>query len=375
MGGSETTAEVEVSTSTAAPESSEEEDTPAWFNAIFYLSFIVVMVGMGTTVSIPALKDRLSQPKGIAIAWVHQFIILPFLAYLLTEAFGTPEIYAVALRIQSMCPGGTMSNVLCFLGMADVPISIACTTLSTISALFMMPFNLFLYLSDQSDLEFTDIIPSMLVSLMIVLVGTCVGMTMMEYCEKVGARFQNAAGPALVVIIGLVVYNMATTGENPFNPEDPALVLIPCFLIPTLALISTMGFGTLFGIPTQQRIAISLETSVQNQALALSLLYQIYDGDDQTKAAAVPILYSVGGLTANWGTLILCYYIGWSYADPKLSFCENFDKARDHMRNGTYPGQTDDEDDNDAGDVENADKRKPDTEMSETTEINVTKRS
>merc|ERR1712079_146650 len=97
--------------------------------------------------------------------------------------------------------------------------------------------------------------------------------------------------------------------------------------------------ATVVGIPKPQRVAVSLETSVQNTPLCLALLYQIYDGDDETKSAAVPILYGVGSGFYNICLLITMYHIGWSYARKDKTLCENFKLAREAMVSGVALGE------------------------------------
>lgn len=296
------------------------------------------MVGMGTTTSIHSLTKRFKEPAGLIVAWMHQFCILPFFAYLIAEIFNFNSIYSVALKIQSMCPGGTNSNVLCFLGMADVPLSIACTTLSSISALFMMPLWIFVYLPDEESIDFGESIINILIGLAIVIGGTGVGIFLVETRPELAEKISTYTGPVLLLLLIMVFAQMGADGTNPFDPKDPANTITGSFLLPVLASISTLFWASVVGIPKPQRIAVSLETSVQNTPLCLALLYQIYDGDDESESAIIPVLYGIGSGIYNIAVLVIAYNIGWSYAVKDKTICENFALARQAMVTGVSMG-------------------------------------
>lgn len=295
------------------------------------------MMTMGTSVSLEVMKSRLKEPWGVIIAWVHQFLILPFIAFLICELTGINSIYAVALKIQAMCPGGATSNVSTFIGLADVPLSIACTSISTVSALFMMPFWIWVYLPNEESIDFSSTIGNIMIGLGIVVLGTGIGMYLVERRPEAAARLNRFGGPIMIAMIALVLLSGGESGESPVNPDEPGKTFFACTMIPGFALMSTLIVGTIVGIPKPQRLATAIETSAQNSVLAIALLYQIYDGADRDKAAVIPIIYAFGGGFFNVLTLVSGYMLGWSYADPKLSYCENMKIAREHMIDGTLP--------------------------------------
>jgi len=309
--------------------------TPA--DILFNFFFFVIMVAMGTSISIKAMRDRAKEPWGVAVAWINQFLILPFLAYLITEAIELDSVIAVGLKLQAMCPGGATSNVLCFVGMADVPLSIACTSFSTLSAVGMMPLWIWVYLPNEDSIDFGKTIVDIMVGLGIVLVGTGVGVYLVERMPKWADRVNTAAGPAMILLLLMALGGAFGGGTNPFAPDDAGMVWLAISAVPLFGLLSALAMGTALGLPKPQRLAAAWETSCQNNALCLALLFQIYEGDDRDLASAVPIIYSTGCAPFNFGLLVFAYYSGWSYADPNKTFCENIKIARKHMIEGTLP--------------------------------------
>jgi len=301
---------------------------------IFNFLFFCIMISMGTTISVETLKERFRHPKGIAVAWFHQFLILPFLAFLISKILDLNSIYSVALKIQAMCPGGATSNVLSFVAIADIPLSIACTSLSTLSALVMMPVWMAVYLPNEDSIDFADTLPSIFLGLGIVLGGTAVGMYLNVYHAVAADRINRAAGPFMLVMIAIVLGGSAASGNNPFTPEQPAETFISVLFIPGFALVSSLVVSSLINIPKPQRIAIAFETSCQNTPLCIALLYQIYSGDDRDKAVIIPILYSFASGFFNFFTLTWGYRNGWTYADRSKSYIENLKETRKLMQGG-----------------------------------------
>ena len=54
------------------------------------------------------------KPKGVIIALLSQFIIMPAASYLLGVAFSLDTFAAIAVMIAGCCPGGNLSNLLAY---------------------------------------------------------------------------------------------------------------------------------------------------------------------------------------------------------------------------------------------------------------------
>ena len=54
------------------------------------------------------------KPKGVIIALLSQFLIMPAASYLLGELFQLETFAAIAVMIAGCCPGGNLSNLLAY---------------------------------------------------------------------------------------------------------------------------------------------------------------------------------------------------------------------------------------------------------------------
>lgn len=138
----------------------------------------LLLLGLGTTIELSQLKQRcLTKPAALLIGMVGQFVFLPPVAYGVTQMLSLEPGFAAGLVIMCCCPGGAMSNILCWLVQADVTLSVAMTAASSLVACGMLPLNLLIYvertnLAPSADLDFLNIA----LTAMIVVAGTACGL-------------------------------------------------------------------------------------------------------------------------------------------------------------------------------------------------------
>ena len=73
------------------------------------------MFGMGLTLKASDFKPVLLHPKEIILGEIAQFVLMPAIAWLLCHLMGLPSDLALGVILVGCCPGGTASNVICYL--------------------------------------------------------------------------------------------------------------------------------------------------------------------------------------------------------------------------------------------------------------------
>ena len=104
----------------------------------------IVMLGMGMTIDPKDFKIVLQSPKPVIIGVILQFTIMPTLAFLIAKGFHLPPEIAIGVILVGCCPGGTSSNVMSYLAKANVALSVAITSVSTLIAPFVTPALIYL---------------------------------------------------------------------------------------------------------------------------------------------------------------------------------------------------------------------------------------
>ena len=69
---------------------------------------------------------------------------MPTLAFLIAKGFHLPPEIAIGVILVGCCPGGTSSNVMSYLAKANVALSVAITSVSTLIAPFVTPALIYL---------------------------------------------------------------------------------------------------------------------------------------------------------------------------------------------------------------------------------------
>ena len=125
-----------------------EVDTKTILNL---LVVFCILAALTCGVDLQQFKKKLKKPKGVTIGLLCQFGILPvssfLVAYLLDSSFDTfSQPQGVALIILGSCPGGNVSNIFTFLWNADLSLSIAMTTASSLLSFAFLTGTCALYI-------------------------------------------------------------------------------------------------------------------------------------------------------------------------------------------------------------------------------------
>mmetsp|Transcript_33736 Transcript_33736/g.92492 ORF Transcript_33736/g.92492 Transcript_33736/m.92492 type:complete len:185 (-) Transcript_33736:91-645(-) len=107
----------------------------------------MLIAGMAGSCDSALLKKAFKRLNGIGAGLVCQFVLLPLLGFLSLTAFPQSPSTAVTLLVVTTSPGGGFSGWWCFLCNADLALSVAMTTASTIVSVFALPVNLYLYIT------------------------------------------------------------------------------------------------------------------------------------------------------------------------------------------------------------------------------------
>jgi predicted Na+-dependent transporter len=111
----------------------------------------VLVFGLSATVQYPALRRELHNKRALAVGLGMQFLVLPlfgFLAVLLMTATSSShftQAMGISLLVVVSSPGGSFANWYCSLFNAELALSVALTTFSSLLSVGFLPANLFLY--------------------------------------------------------------------------------------------------------------------------------------------------------------------------------------------------------------------------------------
>uniref|UniRef100_T1K539 Uncharacterized protein n=1 Tax=Tetranychus urticae TaxID=32264 RepID=T1K539_TETUR len=184
-------------------------------------------------------------------------------------------LHAAGLLILASSPRGVTSNIFTFFCDGDVSLSVTMTSISTIAALVMMPFNIWLYgRSLESD---TIVIPyaSMTTSLFFLTLPVLFGMIVFWKWPKV-APFLTKFGSIAGFLIIIVCEAMEVMIFPDIFDDITAKLYVAEVALPVLGLALGFGCASIFSLPYASRRTVAIECGVQNVGTALAIVSLSY---------------------------------------------------------------------------------------------------
>lgn len=306
---------------------------------VFNTLLFVLIFGLSATVSLSHLRQELKNKYALATGLGMQFLIMPFLGFLCIKIFsphGFTSAMGIMLLIVTSSPGGTFSNWFCSTFNADLSLSVAMTSMSTLMSAFMLPANLVLYSyaaygsssgsSEQeesvlSSLDFT----ALFISLGVVIGGILSGLyASWKMHSPQFSRRANRLGTftgLLLIVVSLVMTNMGESGSISALGNQPwsffVGTAIPCFF----SLILSTSIALLAKLRKPEVVAIGIEVCFQNINLATSSAVTMFTGDQRAEALLVPLFYGLIQAFATLVYVLAAWKVGWTKAPPNERFC------------------------------------------------------
>jgi bile acid transporter len=261
--------------------------------ALIALLLVVLMFGMGATLTWERFQAVAREPKAFLIGTASQFGWMPLLAYGLAKGLSLPPLAALGLVVMGTCPGGTTSNLFAHLAKADVALSIAMTAASKVLGIVMMPICLYLYARPFTEanmpIPYSDVIKTLIVLLVPVAVAMLLRRRYGERFAHVAERIGSSSGMVLLIaLIGISVVRNRALFSTLTLPMCVAAVALGLFGMLAGALVARAA-----GLTTAQRRTVSFETGVQNSPLCFAILVAAFPGESQLELLKLPLLYAL----------------------------------------------------------------------------------
>ncbi len=264
----------------------------------------LVMFGMGVTLTAADFASVLRRPRLIALGVALQYGIMPLMAWLIALALGLPPLLMLGLVLVGACPGGTASNVICYLARGDVALSITLTTVSTLLAVLLTPLLTWLYVGERVPVPAMEMFWSILrIVLIPVALGVLVNRLAGRRLDPVRSIFPLFSVAAIVCIISIIVALSRDT-----LAQVGALIVLAVILHNLSGLAGGYWIARLLGQDEMRSRTLAIEVGMQNSGLAVALAVNSFSA-----AAALP-----GALFSIWHNLSgAALAAWWSHRDYK----------------------------------------------------------
>lgn len=228
----------------------------------------LVMLGMGMTLLPEDFRNVLGRPKPVTLGVALQFILMPFMAWTVSEAMGLPVELALGMVLVGSCPGGTASNIICYLARGEVALSITLTAVSTLLAAFLTPLLTWLYIGHKVPVPVSAMMVNIVtIVLAPVALGVFINYRFSDRIQVVKRIFPGLSVVAVILIIGIIIANTHAQLARLALPVTAAVCLHNLS-----GLAGGYGLAWLFGCDRRTRRTLAIEVGMQNSGLAIALV-------------------------------------------------------------------------------------------------------
>ena len=251
-------------------------ETATWFQPTWIPYFLaIIMLSMGLTLSFEDFVRILRIPKSILLGVGLQYTIMPFLGYGLALLFQLPIDFVIGMVLVACCPGGTASNVVCFIAKTNIALSVSLTTISTLLAILFTPLLTTLWVESLS-MELTgltievDTLGLLIKTIKVVIFPIIAGVLLNRYFNPLVKRVESYT-PFLAVLSIVFIVDFILAAKK------DAILEIGAPLMGAVVLLHFFGFllGYFFSLKLKfgekDSQTISIEVGMQNSGLATEL--------------------------------------------------------------------------------------------------------
>jgi BASS family bile acid:Na+ symporter len=247
------------------------------------------MFGMGMTLTWHSFRAVARRPADLGLGITLQYLVMPLAAWLIALAMGLSPQLAAGMVLVGASPGGTASNVVCYLARGDLALSITLTTVSTLLAAVATPLLTWAYVGQRVPVPVESMLWSVFqVVLLPVTLGVLVNAMAGRHLRLLERVFPLVSVAAIVLIIAIVV----ALNRDSLAGMGAALALA-VVLHNACGLAAGYWLARLRGRDARVSRTLAIEVGMQNSGLAVALAVKYF-----SVAAALP-----GAIFSVWHNL------------------------------------------------------------------------
>lgn len=260
----------------------------------------VVMFGMGLTLHLSDFSYVLQMPRLIFAGIALQYTIMPLTAVVLSDLMELDPVLTAGMILVGTCPGGTASNVICYLARGNVALSITLTAVSTFLAIILTPALTAELVSKTIDVPVLGMLLSILYMVIIpVSAGVLLNHVAGKILKPVRLVFPLLSVIAIVFIIAIIVSLNAQQVH-----QIGATVLIAVMLHNSAGLFLGYFTSRLLGYSPTECRTLAIEVGMQNSGLAVALAIKYFTATAALPGAIFSIWHNLSGsiLAGFWSS-------------------------------------------------------------------------
>lgn len=285
-----------------------------WTSALSYLLLFLLIFGLTSTVELTNFRSSLQDVRSLVVGVGCQFVVLPLLGFAVVRMLELPPLYGLVLLVTVSSPGGSYSNWWCAISNADLALSVAMTTVSTIASIGLLPLNMLVYVnaSYNTDVQIAwlSIGISILVVITAIFLGLYAGLKLPKHRGRLNTM-GNVCG-VLLIVLGLIFNSGSPVPLWSHSRIFYVAVSLPCIL----GMLISATISACLKIPGPSLVAITIEVCYQNTGIALTVALSTFGPTEAAIAAGVPLFYSAVQVVLISTFAFVCWRLGLTHCSP-----------------------------------------------------------
>ncbi|WP_210139998.1 bile acid:sodium symporter family protein [Staphylococcus sp. GDY8P54P] len=251
----------------------------------------IVMLGMGLTIDPKDFKIIFQAPRSVIIGVVLQYTIMPLSAFLIVKLFHLPPEIAIGVILVGCCPGGTSSNVMSYLANANVALSVAITSVSTLLAPFLTPALIYLFAHEWLQVSFISMFWSVV---QVILIPIIIGFVLQKLFKTFADKTATALPIVSVVAISLILASVVGSSKAQILATG-LLIFAVVILHNLIGYILGYTFAKILKLDRPDKKEVSIEVGMQNSGLAVSLATVHFNPLSAVPGAVFSLIHNITG--------------------------------------------------------------------------------
>lgn len=259
------------------------------------LALALIMYGVALDLKWEDFRYLIKNPRGFFLGIFSQFLLLPFLTWVLISLIQPPPSVALGMFLVAACPGGNVSNFLTSLSKGNTALSVSLTAFSSVMSIFSTPLNFALWagfyeptslLLREISLDITDVFFTVAIILGVPLI---LGILTRQKFPRFAEKASKILKPLSILIFAAFVV-LAFAGNFDIFIQYIGMIFFWVLIHNFIALSAGFLTGKVGRLPLSDVKTLTIETGIQNSGLGLVLIFTYFEG-----------LGGMAIITALWG--------------------------------------------------------------------------
>lgn len=262
---------------------------------VLNLALALIMFGVALDLKWEDFRYLAKNPKGFFLGVFSQFILLPFLTWILVWILSPPPSVALGMILVASCPGGNVSNFLTAWSKGNIALSVSLTAFSTVAAIALTPLSFSFWASNYAptagllrEIEL-DILDMFVTVGLILGIPLVLGIVVRQRFGLWADKISKILKPLSILIFAAFIV-VAFLGNFDLFLNYVGLIFLLVLAHNFFALSAGFITGKVSNLPLADVKTLTIETGIQNSGLGLVLIFTYFDG-----------LGGMALLTAWWG--------------------------------------------------------------------------